>query len=83
MIIVNVFVGTIVSQLLAILQDNRGGGKQAAVITRVRRKRQRLGPNGSIESDPAVTVGLEACVRAGSLPIVRMERPRPIRSSVV
>jgi hypothetical protein len=34
------------------------------VIPRVRRKRQRLGPNGSIESDPAVNVGLEACVRA-------------------
>ena len=26
---------------------------------RVRRKRQRLGPNGSIESDPAVDIGLE------------------------
>jgi hypothetical protein len=37
---------------------------------RVRRKRQRLGPNGSIESDPAVNVrarGLRP--RAGSLPI--------------
>ena len=35
----------------------------------VRRKRQRLGPNGSFESDPRSTSGLEACVRAGSLPI--------------
>jgi hypothetical protein len=37
---------------------------------RVRRKRQRLGPNGSIESDPAVNVRAPGVrPRAGSLPI--------------
>ena len=40
------------------------------VISRVRRKRQRLGPNGSIESDPAVNDGARGVrPRAGSLPI--------------
>ena len=39
-------------------------------IPRVRRKRQRLGPNGSIESDPAVNVRARRVrPRAGSLPI--------------
>ena len=51
--------------------DARGSHDSTPIaIPRVRRKRQRLGPNGSIESDPAVNVRARRVrPRAGSLPI--------------
>jgi len=55
----------------------------AHAVPRVRRKRQRLGPNGSIESDPASTSGLEACAAGRVTPdrVLPLSRPmsRPVR----